>query len=154
MNLETRPNVIPWPPLIYIAAFFAAYALNSLLSVPLPDHWVVKILGSLAIGVGLALDLWAAVSLYLHRTSIMPHRAASRLVTQGPYRFTRNPIYLANMLVMIGISFLIANGWLTLFAFLSAAIVDRVAIQREEEHLHRRFGDGWKLYAERTRRWL
>jgi protein-S-isoprenylcysteine O-methyltransferase Ste14 len=75
-------------------------------------------------------------------------------VTWGPFRFSRNPIYLGNTLLLIGIGIAGGNYWFVLGALVSALLVDRLAIRREEQHLAARFGEAWTNYAQSTPRWL
>lgn len=85
------------------------------------------------------------------------HPAASRrrpVGDLGPFRFSRNPIYLANTLLLIGIGLAAGNGWFVPLALLMAVLVDRLAIRREERHLAIRFGNAWIDYAAATPRWL
>jgi protein-S-isoprenylcysteine O-methyltransferase Ste14 len=103
---------------------------------------------------GVLLLAWAGRALARHRTTILPHRAASALVTDGPYRHSRNPIYLADVLILLGLAELTKNVWFVLFAATFAALVTWLAILPEERHLEARFGEAWLDYARRTRRWI
>jgi protein-S-isoprenylcysteine O-methyltransferase Ste14 len=103
---------------------------------------------------GFGFDLWAIATMRRANTNVMPNRAADLLVTWGPFRFSRNPIYLGNTLLLLGIGLAIGNIWFVIFAFAVAASVDRLAIRREEQHLAARFGDAWTDYAAKTPRWL
>jgi protein-S-isoprenylcysteine O-methyltransferase Ste14 len=88
------------------------------------------------------------------QTNILPHRAAGRLVTTGPFSFTRNPIYVGNATLMAGVGVAFGNLWFVLLGVVSALAVDRLAIRREERHLAARFGQEWIDYASRVPRWL
>jgi protein-S-isoprenylcysteine O-methyltransferase Ste14 len=88
------------------------------------------------------------------RANILPHRAATALITSGPFAVSRNPIYLGNTFLLIGAAAALANPWFLPVALLSAAAVDRLAIRREEAHLAARFGEAWRGYAKRTARWI
>jgi protein-S-isoprenylcysteine O-methyltransferase Ste14 len=87
-------------------------------------------------------------------TNILPHRGADALITSGPFRFTRNPIYLGNTIAMLGLSVYLNNGWFAILGLGAAFAVDRLAIRREEAHLAARFREAWLAYAARTPRWL
>ena len=84
----------------------------------------------------------------------MPNRAAEHLVTGGPFSFTRNPIYLANALLMIAVGLIAGIAWLVLFAIVAAYATQKLAIEREERHLQARFGKRYIDYAKRVRRWI
>ena len=106
------------------------------------------------VGLGLALDLWAMVTMQRQKANIMPHRAATALVITGPFGFSRNPIYLGNTLLIIGIGFLLANAWFFLAAGSAAFAVTKLAIEREEIHLAAQFGSQWTAYSAHVSRWL
>ncbi|WP_322515679.1 isoprenylcysteine carboxylmethyltransferase family protein [Rhodopseudomonas palustris] len=150
----TRPNRLPWPPMLLTLAALASIGLGMVAPLTLPRAQSVVLIGYAVAGLGMGLDLWAILTMRSARTNILPHRAAGRLVTWGPFRFSRNPIYLANTWLLIGIGLAFGNAWFILFALLSAAAVDRLAIRREERHLAVKFGDEWMDYSSKTPRWL
>jgi len=154
LDLHSRPNRIPWPPLLGAAAlalaFFSerAYPLNLQLGPGGP--W----LGWALIAAGLGLDLWAMATMWRARVNILPHRAAGGLVTSGPFAFTRNPIYLGNTTAIIGVGGAVGSLWFVLAALVMAKFVEALAIRREERHLALRFGRDWLDYCARVPRWL
>jgi protein-S-isoprenylcysteine O-methyltransferase Ste14 len=153
-NLSDRPNSLPWPPMLLGSAVLLAIVLGRLWPLPaLEGIWATLVGGALLLA-GFGFDLWAIVTMRRANTNVMPNRAADLLVTWGPFRFSRNPIYLGNTLLLLGIGLAIGNIWFVIFAFAVAASVDRLAIRREEQHLAARFGDAWTDYAAKTPRWL
>ncbi|NVN85220.1 MAG: isoprenylcysteine carboxylmethyltransferase family protein [Rhodopseudomonas sp.] len=154
VNDSAPPNVVPWPPLVLTATALLAIALGRLLPLAALDGLWPTTIGMATLLAGIALDLWAIMTMRRANTNIMPNRAADLLVTWGPFRFSRNPIYLANTLLLIGIGLAYGNSWFVAGGFLSAMIVDRLAIRREERHLAARFGADWTAYAAKTPRWL
>jgi protein-S-isoprenylcysteine O-methyltransferase Ste14 len=140
--------------MLYLAALALAFTFGRLFPISTSEYPVARYLCCLAIAGGAAFDLWAAVTLYRERTTILPHRAATRLVTRGPFRITRNPIYVGNTVAIVGLALAVGNAWLIVFGLVAAILVDRLAIQREEIHLSNRFGDAWALYRSHTPRWL
>jgi len=151
---SARPNTLPWPPMLLTLAAVAAIGLGLLLPISLPAVAAVVWAGYALILLGLALDGWAILTMRAARTNILPHRAADRLVSWGPFRFSRNPIYLANTALLIGIGLAFGNAWFLPLAAISAVLVDRLAIRREERHLAIKFGNDWIAYAAATPRWL
>jgi protein-S-isoprenylcysteine O-methyltransferase Ste14 len=149
-----RPNKLPWPPMLMAAIAAAAILLGGAWPLPSFDSSVATLLGVVLVAIGLGLDIWAIVTMRGADTNIMPNRAADLLVTWGPFRFSRNPIYLGNTLLLIGIGVAGGNYWFVLGGLLSALLVDQLAIRREESHLAARFGEAWTSYAEKTPRWL
>lgn len=149
-----RPNVLPWPPMLLVAAAVGAIALGNWLPLALPESRFVNWPGLLLAAIGIGFDAWAIVTMRRANTNVLPHRAADRLVSWGPFRLSRNPIYLGNTLLLVGVGLATGNGWFVITAFIAAALVDRLAIRREERHLSSRFGADWVAYAAKTPRWL
>lgn len=152
-----RPNSIPWPPLVYIDAVILAVALHWLMPLPWPEgvlRTVLAGIGLCLICAGVALEVITALTFRRHRTTILPHRGASALITDGPFAKSRNPIYLGNTLLVLGAGLLFGILWLVIAAPLAAFVTQKLAIEREERHLSARFGKAWDDYAARTPRWL
>jgi protein-S-isoprenylcysteine O-methyltransferase Ste14 len=154
---DTAPNRLPWPPILYLAAI----AISILLGVFVPLPWISRPMADMLFAAGclcvvgvVAIDYAAFKSLKNAKTTIMPNRASDHLVTTGPFSFTRNPIYLANTLLMIGIGLIAQNLWFILLAFAAAFLTQKLAIEREERHLADRFGKRYRDYAKRVRRWI
>lgn len=149
-----RPNRFPLPPLIFLASLALGYGLNALAPVALPLATLAKALGALALGAGLGLILWASSTLSRAGTAILPHHAARRLVTAGPFAWSRNPIYLGEALIIAGFGGVEgALGYLVAAAVFVMAMT-HFAVVREEAHLAARFGAEWDAYAARVRRWV
>ncbi|MGJ3265266.1 MAG: methyltransferase family protein [Salinarimonas sp.] len=149
------PNRWPWPPIVYFLAIVGGFLIErNLVPTSHGGGMALGVLGVVAILAGLGLDLWTAWTFSRARTTIMPHRGANALVTSGPFRFSRNPIYVGNTLLTAGLGLVFDNLWLVGFAVVAAFLVQKLAIEREEAHLARRFGEEWRAYAARVRRWL
>jgi protein-S-isoprenylcysteine O-methyltransferase Ste14 len=153
IDIRNRPNVVPWPPLIYFAVAAAAVTLGMLIPWRVLSADLAMLPGLGLIAGGVLLDFWAMAVMMLARTNILPHRPAGQLVTWGPFAWTRNPIYLGNTLGLVGIG-VAFSGWFIVGALVAAVLVDRLAIRREEAHLSALFGDNWSAYARRVPRWL
>lgn len=145
------PNRVPWPPLIYLGAAAAALAFEALFPMRFPASPTV---GLLLLACGLGLDVAAMVTMIRHRTNVLPHRKADHLVESGPFRWTRNPIYLGNTLLLAGLGFLFGSAWFLPAATTAAILTHKLAILREERHLEARFGASWQRYAARVPRWF
>jgi protein-S-isoprenylcysteine O-methyltransferase Ste14 len=96
----------------------------------------------------------AIVTLRRHGTTVLPDVGATVLVTDGPFRRFRNPIYLADCLILLGLAELTKNVWFVIAAVVFAILVTWLAIRPEEAHLEARFGDAYLDYKAKTRRWL
>jgi protein-S-isoprenylcysteine O-methyltransferase Ste14 len=158
MTNRKPPNTIPWPPVIYLVAAASAVILHQAMPLPwLPDG-ALRIIaagaGLCLICAAIALDITAMLAFRRHRTTILPHRSATALITEGPFARSRNPIYLGNTMLVFGAGLLLGIAWLLPAAFIAAAVVQKLAIAREERHLAGSFGRAWTEYAARTPRWL
>jgi len=148
-----RPNFIPWPPLLLVGLTLTAIALNFVAPLAL-DFSGIRTLGVLLIVVALGIDLWAMRTLHDAKTTILPNRGSSHLVAHGPFGYSRNPIYLANMLLLAGMGCFAMNGWFLLLAPLDGLLTHFLAIRREERHLLARFGYQFEAYCRKVRRWI
>ncbi|MBL8565270.1 MAG: isoprenylcysteine carboxylmethyltransferase family protein [Hyphomicrobiaceae bacterium] len=149
-----RPGAIPWPPVLLAVAALAALMLGRHYPLAWPglDDAAARFIG-VGLGVaGLALILWAAMTLWRHKTTVLPHRGASDLVTDGPFRWRRNPIYIGDALVLLGLAEMTKNVWFAILVPVFLALVTWLAILPEERHLEARFGERWRAYRDRTRR--
>jgi protein-S-isoprenylcysteine O-methyltransferase Ste14 len=151
-----RPNVVPWPPIVFIGAVAVAVVLEYLLPLGgvLPASGAVRLTGAAAMLAGIALDVAAMLEMHRAKANIQPHRAATFLVTTGPFALSRNPIYLGNTVLIAGAGFAFGNPWMVLMAVAIIRLVSVLAVRREEAHLAARFGEAWAAYAKRTPRWI
>ena len=151
-----RPSKVPWPPLLLAGVLIGAIVLG--IAVPLPwpgvDDLPARVVGlSFGLG-GFCLIVWAAMTLRRHRTTIMPHQKSEALVTDGPFAWRRNPIYLGDAMIMLGLAEATKNVWFAILVPVFMIAVTWLAILPEERHLTARFGDAYRDYMARTRRWI
>ena len=150
------PATLPWPPILLAAIVGLAIAARYVAPLPWPgeDDLLAHIAGSSLGLAGIALMAWAAWTLRRHGTTILPDKAADVLVTDGPFRFRRNPIYVAHVLMLLGIAEVTHNIWFAILAVAHVPLVTWLAVLPEERHLEARFGDAYRAYKARTRRWI
>lgn len=146
----------PWPPILLAALVASAVALGYVVPLAWPgENDLMGRIAGLGFGMaGLALFVWAAWTLHRHGTTILPDKAADALVTDGPFRFRRNPIYISHVLMLLGVTELTHNVWFAILAVAYIPLVTWLAVLPEERHLEARFGDAWRDYKARTRRWI
>ena len=156
-EIQARPNRLPWPPLIYLAAIAASIVLHLVYPLPFIGPPLSDILfaggGLLIIGV-VAIDVSAIRTLQRAKTTVMPHRGSEHLVTNGAFSFSRNPIYLANTMLMFGAGLMSQIVWFFPLGLIAAFLTQKLAIEREEKHLEIRFGKRYRDYSKRVRRWI
>jgi protein-S-isoprenylcysteine O-methyltransferase Ste14 len=148
-----RPSRYPWPPILLAATLAAAWGLDRIFPIAWPglDDTAARIAGY-ALGLsGIAILIWAVLTLRAARTTVLPTESASALVTSGPYRFRRHPIYLAEMLILLGLAELAKIAWIAILVPVFAALIIRLAILPEEQHLEVKFGQAYRDYKARTR---
>ena len=150
------PARLPWPPILLAALIVAALAFGYAVPLAWPGERDVmgRIVGSGLGLAGLALIVWAAWALRRHGTTILPDRAADVLVTDGPFYWRRNPIYIGHVLMLLGVAELTHNIWFAILAAAYVPLVTWLAVLPEERHLEARFGDAYRAYKARTRRWI
>jgi protein-S-isoprenylcysteine O-methyltransferase Ste14 len=151
-----RPSRIPWPPLLLAAALGTAVLLGRLYPLPWPgvNDLPAQIIGY-GLGVfGVLLIAWGTLTLLRAHTTLLPHKRAGHLVTHGAFGFRRNPIYMGEALMFLGLAQATGNVWMAIVAPLFAVAVLVLAILPEERHLEARFGEDYLAYKDRTRRWF
>lgn len=151
---DTPPSRIPWPPLLFLAVLLAGLALDHLAPAPFLPRAPSRFVGAIVVALALANDVWCALTLRRHETTIAPHRAVTAMVTSGPYRRSRNPIYIAEIALTLGVALLIGSFWIALLAPVLFFALTKLAIEPEERHLRAKFGAEFERYAARTPRWL
>ena len=153
-----HPGVRFPPPFLFVAGFLAGLALDRWL-LPLPvlpanaRPWLAVAAG-LAMAAALATIAWSLATFAVARTAIIPNRPATRLVQSGPYRLSRNPMYVALSLLYVSLAALVNVAWpLVLWPAVVASLYWFV-IRREERYLSGAFGAEYADYRRRVARWL
>jgi protein-S-isoprenylcysteine O-methyltransferase Ste14 len=157
MITTDTPSSVPWPPLLFAGSVLTAWGLDRfVLGVPVPfaELTLVDWLGRLMIATGMGLLVWGAYAFRQHATTIRPDRPATTLITSGPFALSRNPIYLAEALLLAGVA--LTFNKLSFLAIVPVFMlaVTKLAIQGEERHLAAKFGQSYRDYCDRVRRWL
>jgi protein-S-isoprenylcysteine O-methyltransferase Ste14 len=142
------------PPVFYLAGFLAGYLLQRWRPLPWPHGMANDVIGAglVIVGAGLVLDF---VQRFHHfGTTTSPRGAATNLVVEGAYRFTRNPGYLGWALASAGVAMLVYWTWCLALLPVVILLVDRLVIAHEERFLEERFGNEYRAYKHRVRRWI
>lgn len=113
-----------------------------------------NLIGIVFILLGVFLMLWAGLQFKIYKTTIIPGMRVSYLITEGPFKFSRNPIYLADLVLLIGIAFLLRNPISFIFCILFIVILNIDLIRFEEKQLEKKFGKKYLEYKKRVRRWI
>jgi protein-S-isoprenylcysteine O-methyltransferase Ste14 len=153
-------GVIARPILLFPTAVVLGFALDHLLRLPFPIsrigmvYWISATIAGSLILIGIAIFAAGVRSFSRAATPLPTNQPARALVTTGIYRWTRNPIYLAFFLMYGGIGMAVRSPWILLLVLPLAVIVRYGVVAREEAYLERRFGDAYRDYKARIRRWL
>ena len=144
------------PPLLYVAGIAAGWLAQRVWPLRITGHpSPVRTTLAIAFGLGwLALFAAAGGAFVRKRTSIIPNRPTTALVTTGIYRFTRNPMYVSMVLLYLAVTLALDSWWPLLFLPLVVIAVDRLVIRREERYLWHAFPHEYSEYRKRVRRWV
>jgi protein-S-isoprenylcysteine O-methyltransferase Ste14 len=148
------PGVIVFPPLLLVGAAISRIGLQLIWPVHLITGLSFRVLGAIMILAGAMSIVSAKWAMKRAGTNVHPSRPTTNVVTEGPYRFTRNPIYLGGMSVFLGFTLGFNALWpmITLIPFL--ALMHFGVVRREERYLDAKFGDTYRNYRAQVRRWL
>ncbi len=159
MSTNTRDNagVVAPPPLIYTVGLAVGFLLHRLLPVKAfsrAPRALTLTLGSTCISLGLTIITLGFRQMQNANTNINPTQPATTIVTEGPFRFTRNPLYLGLTFFYTGMSLLVNSLWMLLLLPFVLLVMTVGVIEREERYLERKFGEQYLTYKRRVRRWL
>jgi protein-S-isoprenylcysteine O-methyltransferase Ste14 len=152
---EDHADVRILPPLLFLGSI----ALGILLGLALPLRFAaesgLRVPAGLALVVlGLAEISWAFVTMRRTHQDPDPRTSSPELIPNGPYRYSRNPMYGGMTLIQTGVGVALGNPWILLLLVPTLVILQRGVIEKEEAYLARKFGDSYARYRASVRRWL
>jgi protein-S-isoprenylcysteine O-methyltransferase Ste14 len=142
------------PPTYFICTIGLAVSLHFLFPV---RHFISlpwRILGLIPLAIGLALNLLADQAFKRHNTTVKPFAESSALVTDGVFNVSRNPMYLGMVLILLGVATLLGSAAPFAVIPVLAVLLERIFIVPEERMLEDTFGDRFRQYRNRVRRWI
>ncbi len=151
---------MPLPPAIYpLICVGSGYFLNKYIPLTAPEFLTAEPaisdkLAAVVLISSLLLIAWSIITLRSSKTTLLPHRAVTTLVTSGPFHYSRNPIYLGFTLLLLAMFFSTLNVWLAIFLPLNIGLLQHYVILPEEKHLRQRFESDFQGYQSRVRRWI
>jgi protein-S-isoprenylcysteine O-methyltransferase Ste14 len=164
MTSATRPSTptgaavrFPFPPALFAVPLAAAVAADRRVArLPLPGAGTAALVrAGIAVGTaGIGLSAAGVVAVLRQRTTVVPHRPVTRLVTTGPYRVSRNPMYAGQAVGLVGVGLAMGSWWPLAAAAVGMLATSRLVIGPEEDYLADRFGDEYARYRTRVRRWV
>jgi protein-S-isoprenylcysteine O-methyltransferase Ste14 len=151
---QDNPGIWIPPPLTYLLTLLLGLVLDRRLHVPFLPDGVARVLGWPLVGGGMALAMWFIRTMRAADTTLDVNKPVSRLVQDGPFRYSRNPGYLSLVMLYAGIAILRNALWAILLLPLLLVMTQRELIEREERYLERTFGEEYLAYKRRVRRWV
>jgi protein-S-isoprenylcysteine O-methyltransferase Ste14 len=149
-----HPGVIARPPLLYGVAFVVVLALRWFWPLPIFDNSAGLWGGAALFVLGAGIAIWGRRTLQAAGTNIDPTLPTTALVTSGPFRYSRNPLYLALTLAFLGLTLAINTWWGFVVLIPLLVVMDRGVIRREERYLEEKFGESYRHYRPEVRRIL
>jgi protein-S-isoprenylcysteine O-methyltransferase Ste14 len=147
---------LPLPPLLFLGCLLAGWGAGRLHALPLGAQVIPGLPWLLALGLVIPAGLGGSALFRFrrHGTTHEPQGMPTALVATGPYRFTRNPMYLALSTLLTWFALLLDSAWVLLLVPVLVLLLDRVVIPFEEARLRGLFGEAYLDYCRRVRRWL
>lgn len=149
-----NPGVVAPPPLIYALPLAAGLYMDRRVPFPVMPAEYGWWIGVALAAVAAVLIVSAFVQFRLKHTAVVPYRPTTAIIRSGPFRITRNPVYLAMSLGYMGIALMMNSTWPLLLLPLVLLVVHRGVILREERYLEQKFGDEYSSYKVSVRRWI
>ncbi|WP_018235453.1 isoprenylcysteine carboxylmethyltransferase family protein [Ensifer sp. BR816] len=154
-SFRDNSGAVVRPPVAWALAVFAGVVLDAVFPLPfLPAAVPAGWLGALVFLTGLALLILAAATFRRAGTHIQTVQPTTAIVEAGPYRYSRNPIYIGMFLGLIGLALAFDSLWLLFMLVPFYFVIRYGVVAREEAYLERKFGDVYRAYKTRVRRWL
>jgi len=152
---QVRLKLPTYPPIIFGIPFVLGAAVHFLLweRAILPDT-VALVLGLILLIDGVLVASWTVFEMMRRGEHPEPHKPTNQIVDTGPFRISRNPIYLGFVLVGLGISFLLNSVAPNVGTVVGAFAIQYIVIKREEQYLQALFGDEYTAYRSKVRRWI
>ena len=139
-----------FPPAIHLAAIAIGFLLQWAVPIQISG---LRIPGFLLLAIAVGLIVWTAILMSRAGTTPNPTRPTTALLIRGPFRFTRNPMYLAWELIVVGVGLAANAPWVIVMAVPAALLTRRLVIDKEERYLESKFGTEYLNYKSRVRRW-
>jgi protein-S-isoprenylcysteine O-methyltransferase Ste14 len=142
------------PPFLLAGALLLGFLIRQIVPLGFLPSGVSGSIGPVVTAAAFGLVLWAIFTMRAGHASIPTGEPTDAIVKSGPYRFSRNPIYVAMLALQLGVGVWTDSLWFLALAGVSAILLWWGVISREERYLERKFGADYLVYRDRVRRWL
>ena len=153
-STQDNPGIVAPPPLMYAGALAIGLVVHRFFPVKFFPRAAARLLGRVCMGISGILALSAWLEMRRAGTHVDPRQPATALVTQGPFRLTRNPLYLSLTLLYTGIALMVNSLWAILLLPGALIVIRYGVINREERYLEQKFGEQYLGYKAKVRRWM
>ena len=151
---QDHPAVIARPPLLYGGALVLVLALRRLWPAPLHGDGILLWIGIAVCIVAIAFGMWGCSAMLAADTNIDPKRPSTAIVRSGPFRLTRNPLYVALTILFVGLTLALDTWWGFVIVVPLLIVMHRGVVLREERYLEQKFGDDYRQYKAGVARYL
>ena len=128
------------------------WPINLGFALPAPERYWVG--GLIVAGAFIGIGSWSFILFRRTGQSVQPRKPTPQIVERGPFRVSRNPMYLQMVLICVGIAIILWNVWVLVLTLICAWVLQKFAIAPEETYLETKFGDAYLAYKRRVRRWI
>ena len=144
---------VPW---VFVISYLAGALVQRACPVHLAAAWSrqLEIIGFVLFGAGAVSAIWCQVIFRRARTTTVPGQLSSRLIANGPYQVSRNPMYVGLIIAYLGEAAILNQIWPVLFLVATVLYLNTIVIPVEESRLRQTFGDEYLQYCARVRRWI
>jgi protein-S-isoprenylcysteine O-methyltransferase Ste14 len=148
------PGVRIHPPVIFAASILTGYGIHALWPLAMPFGLHGKTVAIALLVPALVMTGLCLREFYRAKTDVRPDRPDTALITTGPYSLSRNPLYLVLVIIQLMVAAGMNMAWIALMSIASVIFITRYAIAREERYLEQLFGQDYRDYRARVRRWI
>ena len=142
------------PPILTLIFIVIAYVAKRVIPIPFSVPDILRLIGFALVVIGFLFGVSALFAFRKARTTLEPHGQVSAIVSDGIYRFSRNPIYLGFLLMVIGLPLNSGSYWGVVLSPVFVMFMNSLVIEKEEAYLEKKFGDVYTSYKSSVRRWL
>jgi len=152
--MPDKANVVVLPPVIFVVALLLGLLMEFVVPMQVLPRTPALWLGTLSILGSIPIVVSAIRELHKAKTALDVRKPTTVIVNTGAFRFSRNPVYLAMVMLYLGIALLINSLWICLLVVPAVAILQIGVIRREEYYLEQKFGEDYRRYRAVVRRWI
>jgi protein-S-isoprenylcysteine O-methyltransferase Ste14 len=153
-RVKDSPGVIALPPVLYLGTLLVGLLIHFFETVPLSTTPWIRLAGVVILASGILLARWGRRTMVTAGTNVIPNKPTLAIVTEGPFRYTRNPLYTGATLAYIGLALVFNSFWPLALLPPLLVVVHWGVVRREERYLEAKFGTQDLVYKESVRRWI